>query len=430
MKKPKWNDEIIVMQLTSIIKNINHFPSQKELKLMGRYDLLNAIFKHGGFTKFRQLLNHELPQKPSGYWTDETIISELNPIFLELGHFPSQKELEIIDKKHLLRVIQRHGGLCKFGKMFGYDYLNEYHGKWKDETIIDNLYSVIKINNLNHFPNALELTSFGRSDLLNAIYRCGGLNKFRELLGYDILKKPNGYWTDETIIKELDLVIIKDIGHFPSRDDLVAVNRQDLCSAITQHGGYPKFRKLLGYPISIQEKYKSDLSLYSNNRGRNTEKIVKKILQDYCTIHNIKQPSYNVKLSKGNIIEFVCNTGKQIGIDVTNTERKSVIYNKWTKKSYHNYLDELWIVVVSDSFTQYDYTKWNYASPNNVKVMSIHQFLEELDYSLDELMKNKIDKYCACTFHTKDEFIKSKSSFTDKNTYTILPNTKYNLYII
>jgi len=36
--------------------------------------------------------------------------------------------------------------------------------------------------------------------------------------------------------------------------------------------------------------------------------------------------------------------------------------------------------------------------------MSIYNFLKELDYSLDEHTKSKIDKYNQCTFHTKEEF--------------------------
>jgi len=152
------------------------------------------------------------------------------------------------------------------------------------------------------------------------------------------------------------------------------------------------------------------MSSYNARRGKSSEKIVKQILQDYCILHNLPEPQYNVKLTKGSILEFVCNTNKIIGIDVTNTKSQNGknIYKKWLKKDYHNYLDELWIVIFSNIFTESDYIKFNNDSPSNVKIMSIYTFLKELDYSLDELTKTKIDKYCLCTFHTKEQFREMK----------------------
>ncbi len=110
------------------------------------------------------------------------------------------------------------------------------------------------------------------------------------------------------------------------------------------------------------------------------------------------------KTSK-NVIEFVCNTGRSIGIDVTNTKNTNgkSIRNKYRHKDYSKHLDELWIVVFSDVFTSQDYDLWNDESPENVKVMSIDEFLEELDYSADEATRCKIGKFCECTFRSKEE---------------------------
>jgi hypothetical protein len=101
----------------------------------------------------------------------------------------------------------------------------------------------------------------------------------------------------------------------------------------------------------------------------------------------------------------LCDTGKKIAIDVVNTGLEQVIYRKWTKRSYHDYVDQLWIIVFNDVFTIENYDKWNKDSPPNVRIMSIDTFAEELNYTLDDSTKDKIEKYKICTFRTKDELM-------------------------
>lgn len=420
-----WNDETIINELKVIINKINMFPSITHFKTTNKQKLMGAIARHGGINKFKTLLGYELFQKPDGYWTFDNTLKELKIIIKNMGHFPSYDELHDIDRLDITYGISKNGGFPKFRKLLGYDILHNPLGYWTDETIIEKLKEIITI--FGDFPSPKTIQD--SKGLLRAINRNGGMNKFRTLLGYDYFHKPNGYWTDDTIIQHLKQ-IEKDIGHFPSRHELTILDRQDIHGAMSQNGGTNKFRELLGYTVSIQEKYKSELSSYNAKRGSKTEKLVKKIIIDYCLLHKLPLPLYNVKLIRGNVIEFVCNTGKKIGIDVTNTEHDSCVYRKWTRKDYYKYLDELWIIVVSDSFGEKYYKEWNQESPSNVKVMSIQQFLEELDYSLDEYTKSKIDKYCACTFHTKEEFIKEMHSNIKIDTYIMLPSTKYNLCII
>lgn len=117
----------------------------------------------------------------------------------------------------------------------------------------------------------------------------------------------------------------------------------------------------------------------------------------------------------GNVIEFICNTNKKIGIDVTNTKTIKIITNKYTKKDYYKYVDELWIIVFNDGYSNKDYIKFNENSNkflkehnenlNKIWILSINQFLEELDYSIDLQLKNKIHSYQACTFETKEQYI-------------------------
>ena len=47
---------------------------------------------------------------------------------------------------------------------------------------------------MGYFPTQRKLAYMNRADLSVALIRNGGNNYFRELLGYNLLEKPKGYW--------------------------------------------------------------------------------------------------------------------------------------------------------------------------------------------------------------------------------------------
>lgn len=408
----KWNDEKIIEELKKVIEDIGYFPTSIDLDSIGRNDLSRALYRYGGIRKFKGLLGYGLEQKdpkPYKYWTNENTTKEIELIIREIKQFPSQRKLLSINRQDIVCAIQKNGGINKFRNLLGYHSPKKSTGYWTNGTTYGELQSIINV--VGHFPSSNELIKLNKCNLLHAVHRHGGLNKFRDLMGYKPVQNPNGYWTDETIIQELKEIISKT-GHFPTKDELSSMNKTTLGVMICRNGGSSKFYRLLGYG-SIQEKYKSELHSYCCKRGKSSESIIKNIITNYCSIHNLPPPQLNTKLSKSNIIEFICNTDKKIGIDVTNTGQDRCITKKWIKKQYHLHLDELWIIVFSDSFTDLDYKYWNLSSPSNVKILSVYQFIDELDYSLDEYMKRKIDKYNCCTFHTKEEFMNKDSNIND-----------------
>lgn len=401
-------EEAITAQYKKLIVEIGHFPTNEDLDGRGMGGMLDNICKYGGINHFRNLLGWEPPQKPKGYWTEENTIIELKKIINILGHFPSFYELKGTMKGYsgVERAIKKHGGINKFRDLLGHEIHHKSPRYWADESnIIKELKQVLEKS--GRFPLNNELADMDRQDLLAAMNRMGGTNKFRELLGYDVENKSPNYWSDDNnIIKELRDVV-DELGYYPSCCELGYRNRHDLAGAIITHGGTNKFRRALGYDVSAHAIHISEEVSYRSRRGKNTEKLVEKILCEWCKNNGYPEPTYNNKLTEKNVIEFVCNLGKRIGIDVTNTKSPSgdVVRRKYKRKKYHLYLDELWIVVFSDVYRASDYLKWNRESPANVKVMSIDDFLIELDHSTDEYTRNKIDSYKHCTFSTKDQII-------------------------
>lgn len=348
-----WNEETRLIELKKSIDRMGHFPTYRELRTNDYGDLSINIIRNGGLFRYAKLLGYNNrrkppvpPQKPEGFvcgYTDDEILGVLKEIEMKTGHFPTYRHLK---------------------------HTKEY------------TYLIAEIN------------------------KNGGLTKFRLLSGHDYIRKPNGYYTDEIILKEISKIINCN-RYFPSTYELQTNGNKQLVDHICKNGGINKYRKLMGYSDEFNI-YISELMSYCGRRGKNTENIVYEILTKYCELNSLRLPTKNVRLSKSNVIEFVCNTNKKIGIDVTNTICRGTVYKKWHHKDYYKYLDELWIIVFSNVFTIEDYKKWNAESPSNVYVYSIEDFCNELQYDLDEKMKNKIEKYKSCTFHTKEQYKKEK----------------------
>ena len=403
-----WTEKTVLFELEITIEELGHFPTQKELAKLNKGDLAASTSKFGGLNRFRDVLGYTQLRKPDGYWKEETIITELKYVIEKLNRFPKQTELKEMKKHDLSIAISKHGGINHFRDKMDFERLYKPDGYWTEDIIINELNSTTR--RLGHFPTYSELTSMKKKTLLSAIAQHNGINFYREKLEYELTQKPAGYWNDETVINELNL-LIEELGRFPSQTELIRLSRNDLLGAIHKYGGLTYFKEKTGFTISMQEKYKSELSLYLSKRGRKSEQLIREIITEWSNIHGKPSPDFNVKLSKGNVIEFVCDFDKKVGIDVTNTKASrntafSTISKKWRHKDYRLYLDELWIVVFTDVLSSEDYNELNKNSPNNVKIFSIEGFLDEIDHSIERCNKNEIDKLQSCTFHNKEEILK------------------------
>lgn len=117
---------------------------------------------------------------------------------------------------------------------------------WTYEKVFEELKKLGKI------PTQIELEQMGRGDLLNAIGRYGGMINFADKLGYNLNKKPNGYWTCYRIFEAID-----QIGYFPTADELMQLEKRDLLRAISRNGGFPKLRLMY-----FSEKQKKNTMFY------------------------------------------------------------------------------------------------------------------------------------------------------------------------
>ncbi len=225
----KWTEEKTIEELKKIKEKVGHFPTFKELNAMSQSSLGAAILKHGGSNKFRELLGEELLQVSAGFWTEEKTIEELKKIKGEIGHFPTRPEFRTLRRGDLEHAISRHGGSNRFRELLGEEIIQAPAGFWTDEKILEELKKIRA--EIGHFPTPTEITAHGRTGLEAAIDRHGGSNKFRELLGEELLQVSAGFWTEEKTLDELEKAK-NDIGHFPTQRELSTMERSDLWAAI------------------------------------------------------------------------------------------------------------------------------------------------------------------------------------------------------
>jgi len=459
VEKGYWNDEVRISELKKVMEQIGHFPEQRELEELGRYDLMQTITRHGGLSYYRQLFGIPKKQKPSNVSFDKTV-EKLRYVVDQINHFPTIQEIISLGYGDLVYSIKKTGGINKYRNIFGCKLPMVSDGHYtpkqtiEDVTCITNIlghfpklseiknnpewcrmtygiklngginnirtimgYPILKerngglsennteicikdyIDKYNCFPTRKMLEKIGNTRLMNAISSTGGFNYYIKKFGFKIKKHRNGFWSYDITLKKLQEKI-NILGYYPSNFEL----EPGLVHAILKHGGNAYFRKLLGYKAD----YWSEMCSYFNKRGKNTEKIVLNIIKDYCVRKKIKEPILNKKFKSGKIIEFVCETDKMVGIDVVNTRNINTIKIKWLKRDYHKYLDELIIVVFSNIFNENNYNDLNKESPDNVSIISIEEFCHILEYDLDTKTEEKINKYKSCTFSKRTLVKKEK----------------------
>ena len=179
-----WKESIIESELETIIKKIGGFPTQQKLKEYGSPGIINAINRQGGLLKFRLKLGYPQDAKPSGYWNDATIISELEPILFGSGHFPSRSELLGLNRLDLDVAIGKHGGYRKFQGILNHSSHRKPNGYWDNITNVESVLMSV-VNKKGYFPSQKELIDEGYSSLSAAIVKHGGVEKLKQKLGYD-----------------------------------------------------------------------------------------------------------------------------------------------------------------------------------------------------------------------------------------------------
>ncbi len=109
------------------------------------------------------------------------------------------------------------------------------------------------IKQIRHFPSQEELGRIGLSGVARAVQKHGGFIAVREKMGYKIIKQASGHWKDFDNVRDTLEEIIAKTKEFPSTEQLKELGYNGLVTGISDyHGGIRNVRELMGYKNEIK----------------------------------------------------------------------------------------------------------------------------------------------------------------------------------
>ena len=106
--RKNWTGKIVIQELKEIYKKLGHSPSMRELKILDKYDLLNAGLKFfGKYNHFLRAANLPVVLEMDK-WPKQKILLELKKIADELGRTPRRSELAVMERYDLINAAETY----------------------------------------------------------------------------------------------------------------------------------------------------------------------------------------------------------------------------------------------------------------------------------------------------------------------------------
>lgn len=166
--------------------------------------------------------------------------------------------------------------------------------KWTDENIKSAIQEFAQDLSLNHMPTSQQFKSHGKSGLLNAISRSGGVYHWSEVSKLPRRINSRRKWSDSVIEKEIiRSMSTLHIKRMPTSSELLSIGRSDLQNAITKHGGFRHWRKALSLNLAENEtnkgqKYEVKVSEFLKTIGHKTNQMTTGHPYDLLVNENVK----------------------------------------------------------------------------------------------------------------------------------------------
>jgi len=244
----KWDN--VKRELQEVIDEIGHFPTYRELSDRSQSSLEAAINNyHGKINAVQEKMGYGPKRKPNGYWRKwGNVEQEIRKMIDEIGHFPTSIEICRLSSSSLINSINtNHGKINAVRKRMGFEDLMKPNGYWKEWETIERAVQEV-IDEIGHFPSGTELQRLNGAVCSGILKYHGKINAVRKRMGYELSRRPPGYWEKwENVEREVQEVIDK-IGHFPTPSEFRNLNLSTLASAIPKyHRNMRSIQKRMGY---------------------------------------------------------------------------------------------------------------------------------------------------------------------------------------
>ena len=249
------NFKVLQRALETIIEETGEFPNFGDLTRTGRNDIVGGLNKHGGINSVRERMGYESDIKPQKYWCDpKNILTEAKKVMKDkkLERIPNKEELAELGHSSLAAAITKTypGKYTGLRRDLGETVDRKEHGYWDEPKNVEKeVRAVMKEHKLKIIPSSKFLKEIDRTDLGMAISMRypGGYESTRQKFGETDIRKPAAYWSDIDNVKREAKKIIKEFGYLPGKRELCNKRHSSFAaSVVKRHGGFRKFRKLLG----------------------------------------------------------------------------------------------------------------------------------------------------------------------------------------
>jgi hypothetical protein len=189
--------------------------------------------------------------KPKNYWKDiNNVLTELQSVHDELGHFPSVSELEKLGYNSLsISIYKYHGGMGVIRGITGNESTIKPREYWFNiENIKREATLFIEEHGVAKFTYK-HMRSVGLHNFVNGIKRQGiSLTQVCEMIGVTGNFTPKGYLEDLGNILHEARLLVEKYGCIPPAEILVLEGKSSITAMMQRHhGGMKELYRLIGY---------------------------------------------------------------------------------------------------------------------------------------------------------------------------------------
>lgn len=188
---------------------------------------------------------NENTRRRRDYWTDSSNIEmELGVACEKFGHFPTQDELSEAKLSSLKQAITKTGGANFWRQRLGFEVIRRDNGYWTVENIERDTRTFVSTHGGFSEDLAVEHGDQALYGAANSKFP-GGIHSLKEKIGAKNKRRKAGSWTQERVLKEAR-DFVAEHGKFTS-EALVKSGRYDLLNAVHNvSGGVRSVREQLG----------------------------------------------------------------------------------------------------------------------------------------------------------------------------------------
>lgn len=236
-------------------------PGRPSLNKAGYGTFANAIYSHhGGLPTFRRSLGQKQLMKPKGVWKSlDYTVNRFKEAMEAEGweELPGQSLLIDRGYQSIVNAANHyHGGYEALLGILEKSGIKRNKNGRKPVGYWDKLENVksemsMLVQQLGHFPTHDEVLDVAGFGLADGISRQGGIHSVSEKMGYESKTKPKGYWHEFNNV-EIELKrVIRQLGHFPTQQELKSLQMSGLGRAIQTYGGLVAVRRRLEEGVKV-----------------------------------------------------------------------------------------------------------------------------------------------------------------------------------